>query len=108
MRVVTILAAMLLGVCAARAETIQVLGRGTVDLQHFICENAPHSAIRRVCYDEENQYMIIQLGSLYFHHCSVEAQKVYGLLHAKSVARYFNSEIRGRYTCNSQTMPAYN
>ena len=85
-----------------------MLGRGPVDLQYFVCEEAPHSAIRRVCYDEENQYMIIQLGSLYLHYCAIEPHKVHGLLHAKSVARYFNAEIKGRYTCNSQTAPAYN
>ena len=104
----TILAIFLFSMGTARAETIQVMGRGTVDLQHFVCEVAPQSAIRRVCYDEENKYMIVQLGSLYFSHCAVEAEKVYGLLHAKSVARYFNAEIRGRHTCTPQTTPPYN
>ena len=108
MRIVAIVVISTWGLCLAYAETIQVMGRGAVDLQKFVCEVAPHSAIRRLCYDEENQYMIIQLGSLYFHHCAVEAEKVYGLLHAKSVARYFNAEIRGRHTCNPQTTPAYN
>ncbi len=86
MRVVATLAIATFGLCSAGAETVPVLGRGPVDLQHFICEEAPHSAIRRVCYDEENQYMIIQLGSLYLHYCAIEPQKVYGLLHAKSGA----------------------
>ena len=108
MRIVAMLMIATFGLCPASAETVQVLGRGPVDLQHFVCEEAPHSAIRRVCYDEENQYLVIQLGSLYLHYCAIEPQKVYGLLHAKSVARYFNAEIKGRYICNSQTAPAYN
>ena len=108
MRIVAILLIAAFGLTPASAETVQVLGRGPVDLKYFICEESPHSAIRRVCYDEENQYMVIQLGSLYLHYCAIEPQKVYGLLHAKSVARYFNAEIKGRYTCNLQTAPAYN
>ena len=108
MRAVTVLATTLLCLCAARAETIQVRGRGPVDLKQFVCEAAPYSAIHRVCYDEENQYMIVQLGSHYLHYCTVEPHKVFGLLHAKSVARYFNAEIKGRYICNSQTTPPYN
>ena len=107
MRAVTVLAIILSYLCPAWAETVRVLGRGPVSLKQFVCEAAPYSAIHRVCYDEENQYMIIQLGSHYLHYCNVESHKVFGLLHAKSVARYFNAEIKGRYNCNAQTTPPY-
>jgi len=42
----------------AVAEVVEVRGRGEVDLRRFVCETVLQSAIRRVCYDEINQYLV--------------------------------------------------
>ena len=43
--------------------------------------------MRRVCYDETNSYLVIQLGSLYLHYCKVEPYQVNSLLHSEAVGR---------------------
>ena len=69
-------------------EAVTVVGRGPVDLSYFVCESVGSArAIRRIRYDENNSYMVIQLGSNYFHYCGVEPHKVHKLLHAESVGR---------------------
>jgi hypothetical protein len=58
---VSIIILALLG-SAAHAETVQVKYRGAVDLAPFACEDVTRSSfIKRVCYDEKNAYMLINL-----------------------------------------------
>jgi hypothetical protein len=50
----------------ARAESVTVKYRGDVDLAPFECTAVTNSSfVRRVCYDERNEYMLIQLGPSY-------------------------------------------
>jgi hypothetical protein len=92
----------------AHAEIVHVQRRGPVDLENFICEPVEKSAIRRVCYDETNRYLLVQLGSVYLHYCEVDPHIPYDLLQAESPAKFFNAEIRGRFDCRTRHMPAYN
>ena len=99
------------GGLASRAETVQVLGRGPVDLTHFVCEsvmrNITRGAMRRVCYDETNSYLVIQLGSLYLHYCEVEPHQVNSLLHSEAVGRHFSANFAGRFDCRTRYLPRY-
>lgn len=99
------------GGLASRAETVQVLGRGPVDLTHFVCEsvmrNITRGAMRRVCYDETNSYLVIQLGSLYLHYCKVEPYQVNSLLHSEAVGRHFSANFAGRFDCRTRYLPRY-
>ena len=92
---------------AAQAELVEVRGRGEVDLRHFVCEVVPNSAIRRVCYDEANQYMVVLSGTVFVQFCEIEPQKVYGMIHSERPSRFFADEIRRRYSCNSGNTPGY-
>ena len=90
------------GGLASRAETVQVLGRGPVDLTHIT-----RGAMRRVCYDETNSYLVIQLGSLYLHYCKVEPYQVNSLLHSEAVGRHFSANFAGRFDCRTRYLPRY-
>ena len=54
------------------AETVDVKYRGPVDLTPFACTDTPRSSfVRRVCYDDKSQYMVIQLNNTYYHYCEM-------------------------------------
>ena len=93
---------------AAQAELVEVRGRGEIDLRHFVCDVVPNSAIRRVCYDEANRYMVVLFGgSVFLQFCDIEPQKVYGMIHAGRPSKFFAEEIRRRYSCSSGNTPRY-
>jgi hypothetical protein len=52
------------------AETVNVGGRGAVDLKPFVCQDITRSSlVNRVCYDAANRTMIVQLNSVYSQYC---------------------------------------
>jgi hypothetical protein len=93
---------------AAHAETVYVKYRGAVDLAPFKCEVITRSSfVQRVCYDRSERYMIINLQGTYYHYCEIDAGTVNNLLDAKSMGRYYNATIKGRFDCRTNRMPAY-
>lgn len=68
MNAVTVLLIGFLGVAApASAETVDVKYRGPVDLKTFACATVMRSSlVWRVCYDQREQYMIIDLRGTYY------------------------------------------
>lgn len=66
LRPILMIATLLVGSSFVEAETVDVKYRGPVDLKPFNCQDITRSSsINRVCYDQSNQYMIIQLNSVY-------------------------------------------
>lgn len=66
----------------------------------------------RVCYDAENQYMVILLKDTYDHYCWIPKSTVDALLAADSHGRYYNANIKstgkdGPYDCRTHKVPAY-
>lgn len=95
----TVLLALLVMSVSARAETVFVKYAGLVDLDKFSCKTVTRSSlVRRVCYRPDN-YMVILLGSTYYHYCNIPSSEVAGLLYAESMGRYYNAYIKGRYDC---------
>ena len=98
-------AVLMLLIPSALAEEVDVRHRGRLSLDDFDCSAVEGSFIRRVCYDEENRYMLIQLGSVWYHYCNVPDETVTDLLEAKSASRYFNANVRGRFGCRINQVP---
>jgi len=70
-----------------RAESVYVKYRGDADLRFFDCwEITRSSFIKRVCYDQRNEHMLISLNGTFYHHCEVYAGTVSSLLSAPSRA----------------------
>ena len=105
-RTVTFAALMLLAP-SALAEEVDVRNRGPLSLDAFECSAVESSFIRRVCYDDENWYLLIQLGSTWYHYCNVPDATATGLIEAESAARYFNAKVRGRFDCRANQAPRY-
>ena len=87
--------------------------RGPVDLTPFACTDTPRSSfVRRVCYDEKNNYMVIQLNNTYYHYCEIDQGTVDSLLAAHSMGRYYQSNIKGSgldgpFDCRTHRVPKY-
>jgi hypothetical protein len=94
---------------AAGAETVDVKYRaGQVDLKAFDCVYITRSSfIRRVCYDQTNEYMLINLNGTYYHYCEIDADTVAALKTADSMGRYFNAEVKGHFDCRTNRVPTY-
>ena len=113
LRPIVFIATLLAGCSLAEAETIDVKYRGSVDLKPFSCQDITRSNfINRVCYDQPNQYMIIQLNTVYYHYCEIPKSIVDALLTASSMGQYYNGNIKGSgkdgpYDCRTHQTPKY-
>ncbi|MHB8269039.1 KTSC domain-containing protein [Bradyrhizobium sp.] len=92
----------------AEAETVNVEGRGAVDLTPFACQDITRSSIvSRVCYDATKQTMIVQTKTAYSHYCGVPATTRDSFLNAPSMGQYYNANLKGsgaqaRYACRTR------
>jgi hypothetical protein len=91
-----LLLASLAGASWADAETINVEGRGAVDLKPFACQDITRSSlVNRVCYDSPGKTMIVQLNSVYSKYCDVPEATRDSFLSAPSMGQYYNANIKG-------------
>ncbi len=92
----------------ASAESVYVKYRGAVDLTPFVCAWIQRSSfINRLCYDPNEQYVVILLKSTYYHYCGVPGSVVSKWTTASSMGRFYNAYIKSRYDCRVNYMPAY-
>lgn len=84
---------------SSSAETVTAKYAGSVDLDTFRCEMTRSSFVHRVCYDKESAALVVLLSSTYYKYCGVPASIAAGFTHAASAGRYFNANVKGRYTC---------
>ena len=62
------------GATWADEETIDVKYYGKFDLAPFACTEVTRSSIiNRACYDKANQFMVVQLRTLYYPYCEMPA-----------------------------------
>jgi hypothetical protein len=91
-----------------RAENVDVKYRGLVDLKYFECTDVTRSSfIQRVCYDSNNQYMLISLNGTWYHYCEIPQRIIAALKQADSMGRYYNSDIKGQFDCRIHRVPNY-
>jgi hypothetical protein len=101
-------AALIAPALAQRSEIVEVKYRGALDLKYFDCNDISRSSfIRRVCYDRNNEYMVISLHGTYYHYCEIDSGTVSSLLGADSMGRYYNANIKGRFDCRTHRVPTY-
>ena len=90
------------------SETVDVRGRGGVDLMTFECRDINRSTVlQRVCYDPARNDLVVAIGGAYERYCGVPAETVERLMGAPSMGQFFNRNIRQpssgeRYACPPQ------
>jgi len=90
------------------SETVIVKYRGPVNLAPFQCEKITRSSfINEVCYDKDNEYMLIQLNDTWYHYCDIDDDTVTKLLSASSMGHYYNVSIKGSFDCRVGHVPQY-
>jgi len=93
---------------AANAERVYVKARGEVDLAPFRCVNVARSAnVKRVCYDAQEEYVLVSLKGIWYHFCGVPPAAVDSWKKASSKGRYYNDNILGHYDCSVAHAPTY-
>ena len=87
------------------SETVDVRGRGAVDLKTFECRDINRSSlIQRVCYDQAQRYLIVGIRGNYEDFCELPPQAYTGFMTAPSMGQFFKENLRARgdrYGCGS-------
>ena len=84
----------------AMAERVYVKALGEVDLAPFRCETIARSPnVRRICYDEQRQYVLVSLSGVWYHYCGVPGITVSEWKRSDSKGRYYNDHIRSGFDC---------
>ena len=82
--------------------------RGAVDLKPFKCETIYQSSVvKRLCYDAEEGYVVVNLNGTYHHYCEVPAYVVSGWRASNSMGDFFNKNVKGHFDCRVNRVPAY-
>jgi hypothetical protein len=111
MRKILITTILLIGLgSSAFAKDIYVKYRGTVDVskghfQHLSLKSS--SFINDMYYDSDNNYLLVQLRSTYYHYCSIPQSVVSDWRGSSSLGRYYNYNIKGNYDCRINPVPKY-
>ena len=101
-------AALFATTAASAGEVIQVKYRGPVDLATFDCEWTPQSsAVKRLCYDRKEQYVVVNLTGTYYHYCEVPQSVVTAWRGSESLGKFFNSRVKGNFDCRINRVPEY-
>ena len=103
---------LVIGLCAAlpaqAGEVVMVKYRGPVDLAPFACEFVQRSSlVQRLCYDARERYVIVNLSGTYYHYCEVPPSVVAAWRSADSMGRFYNQNVKGRFDCRVNRVPAY-
>ena len=86
---------------ASYAESVYVEHQGSVSLDGFYCEKTRSSFVDRICYQEQNNYVLVLLSDNYYQYCRVPYSIVNRWFNATSKGRFYNSNIKGRFDCRS-------
>jgi len=99
---------LLLAAGGAMAERVYVKARGEVQLAPFKCETVARSAnVKRICYDEPRQYLLVSLNGVWYHFCGVTPSTVSAWKQASSKGRYYNDNVRSNFDCTDVPPPSY-
>ena len=100
--------ALLLAADSALAERVYVKARGEVQLAPFKCETVARSAnVKRICYDEPNEYLLVSLNGIWYHFCGVKPATVRAWKQSSSKGRYYNDSVRDNFDCTVVPPPSY-
>ena len=84
--------------------------RDRVDINHPRWEylnTSKSSWVRGAWYDDDNDYMIINLSGTYYHYCSLPQSTWNSFKRASSFGSYYNAYIKGDYDCRRNYVPDY-
>jgi KTSC domain len=104
---------MILPTIVIRPEAVDVEPRVSVALtEDFDCRDIKRSSIvQRVCYEEKQKYLIVNIEGIYHQYCDVPVSTYVTFMGAFSMGHYFQNEIEDgsnniRYKCRVLDQPS--
>jgi hypothetical protein len=96
----------LLWTAPVTTETVEIAGRGAIDLAPFACTDTPRSTIiRRICYDEASRRLLVNVNGGYAEHCGLPTAAFAAFASAPSMGQYYRQNIgpplAGVFTCDA-------
>jgi KTSC domain-containing protein len=71
-------------------ETVNIRGRGEIDLGLYACTDTPRSTVvQRVCYDEAQRRLLVSSGGMYFEYCHLPAATFNAFVVAPSMGQFY-------------------
>jgi hypothetical protein len=84
----------LLSTAPITTETVELRGRGTIDLAPFACTDTPRSTVvQRVCYDRKRSHLLVAIGGGYSEYCRLPAATFDAFFVAPSMGLFFRQHI---------------
>lgn len=75
-------------------ETVDIRGRGTIDLAPFACTDTPRSTVvQRVCYDEARHHLLVSVGGAYSEYCRLPPATFEAFAAAPSIGQFLRQRI---------------
>jgi KTSC domain len=85
-------------------ESVDVRGRGEIDLASFACTDTPRSTVvQRVCYNEARRHLLVKSGGAYSEYCRLPAATFEAFVVAPSMGQYYRQRIAAaatQFTCD--------
>ena len=80
-------------------ETVEVHGRGEIDLAPFACTDTPRSTVvQRVCYDEARRLLLVSVNNAYSEYCGMPAATFAAFVTAPSMGQFYRQRIAASAT----------
>ena len=75
-------------------ETVEVAGRGSIDLAAYSCSDTPRSTIiRRICYDRQQSHLLVRVGDSYSEYCKLPGVTFDAFTTAPSMGQFYRTRI---------------
>lgn len=65
------------------------------------------TTVKGAWYDSVNEYLVIKLGSTYYHYCGMPNGTWSGLKSSASLDEYYQQDIKGNFDCRENPAPSY-
>ena len=65
------------------------------------------STVKGAWYDSSNEYMVIKLGAVYYHYCSMPSGVWSSFKTTSSLYGYYQDSIKGNFDCRENPVPNY-
>jgi KTSC domain len=75
-------------------ETVEVRGRGEIDLAPFACTDTPRSTVvQRVCYDGARRHLLVGVAGVYSEYCGMPVATFDAFVTAPSMGQFYRQRI---------------
>ena len=75
-------------------ETVQVRGRGEIDLALFECTDTPRSTVvQRVCYNGAQRHLLVSVAGAYSEYCRMPVATFDAFVIAPSMGQFYRQRI---------------